>query len=275
MERSLNLNVPVWMGEGGADQVSNAIFLQLLEEENIGYSLWCWKTSHKHSDDVMPEDTSPAEHGFPEDWEMVHDYADHGGPRPGYAKSQKIFDEYLDLLDYDKCTHPDLRHQYNLRQPGITIPAVGYDHGEFGKAFSGKWNYGNAFQFRESDHMKMIVKPGGLRPGPKGLWPFTGYGLLNMPRAVDSLWLELQEGEFVHYTVKDVRDGCRVVLRLRCDNPCCIQVSNAAETRDIPLDPSEELIEKEVMTLSPGDEYRIRVEALTGTIQLADVLFAV
>ncbi len=272
-ERSIELNVPIWMGEGGADQIANAVFLQLLEEENIGYSLWCWKTSHTHSDGVMPEDISPAEHDVPKDWKLVFDYADHGGPRPGYEKSQKIFDEYLDLLDYDKCTHPDLRHQYNLRQPGITLPAVGYDHGEFGKAFSGRWNYGNAFQFRESDHMKMVVKPGGIRPGPKALWFFAGYSLQNMPRAVDSLWLSLREGEFVHYTVRDVKKSCRVMLSLHCEMPGVIRVSCGGQSTDIHVKPASEITEYEAIQLPAGDEYHVRVETLEAEVQLAEVKF--
>ena len=273
MERALALNVPVWMGEGGARQTANAVFLQMLEQENIGYSLWCWKASHTHSDGVMPEDPCPAEHDFPKDWNLVYDYADHGGPRPGYEKSQRIFDEYLELLNYDKCSHPALRHQFNLRQPGITLPAVGYDHGEPGTAFFGEWYYGNAFQYRESDRMKMIVKPGGLRPGPKALWNFAGYGLQNTPDALASLWLSMRAGEFVHYTVRDVRESCKVYLEVRCDSPARLKVSCGTQENEFTVEPSEELQEIHGLTLPRGDEFQVRVQAEEGEIQISEVSF--
>ena len=273
LERSLELNVPLWMGEGGADQVSNAIFLQMLEKENIGYTLWSWKSCPGPFDGVMPDEPAPAEHALPKDWNLVFDYADHGGPRPGYEKSQRIFDEYLELVDYDRCVYNKTRHLYTLRQPGITLPAVGYDHGEPGVAFEGKWYYGNAFQYREADRMKMIVKPGGLRPGPKALWFFAGYGISNMPRAVDSLWLVLRPEEFVHYTIHDVKESCKVILSMRCDKPSEIEVGCGEDTRRIRLMPSEEITSVEALTLPAGDEHQVCVKALEGEVQIEAVAF--
>ena len=273
LERSLELNVPLWMGEGGSDQVSNAIFLQMLEKENIGYALWSWKSCPGPFDGVMPDEPAPAEHALPKDWELVFNYADHGGPRPGYEKSQRIFDEYLELVDYDRCVHNRTRHLYTLRQPGITLPAVGYDHGEPGVDFDGKWYYGNAFQYREADRMKMIVKPGGLRPGPKTLWFFAGYGVSNTPRAVDSLWLVLRPEEFVHYTIHDVKESCKVTLSMRCDEPSEIEVGCGTDVRQIRLMPSGEISSVEVLTLSAGDEQQVCVKALEGEVQIESVAF--
>jgi len=273
IERSLALNVPIWMGEGGADAKSNAIFLQILEAENIGYSLWCWKTAPFSTDGVMPEDIAPAEHDLPKDWQEVFDYADHGGPKPGYEKSQRIFDEYLELLDYDKCRHPKTRHEYILRKSGTAIPGVGYDHGEPGVAFSGDWRYGNAYQYRESDRMKMAVKPGTALPGPKGLWAFCGYGLLNQPKAIESLDLVLREGEFVHYTVKDIGESCRVILKLQSDRPGALHVSCAGMKERIDVNASDTYLNVTALTLPAGDEYHVRVEAAEGEIRIAEVRF--
>ena len=150
---------------------------------------------------------------------------------------------------------------------------MGYDHGEFGEAFSGKWNYGNAFQFREADHMKMVVRPGGLRPGPKQLWFFAGYGLQNMPRAVDSLWLSLRKGEYVHYTVRDVKSSCQVLLSLKSEVPGAIRISCGSESAEIHVDPVADLAEYEAILVTAGDEYHIRVEAVEGEVQLAEVKF--
>ena len=238
LERSLELNVPLWMGEGGSDQVSNAIFLQMLEKENIGYVLWSWKSCPGPFDGVMPDEPAPAEHALPKDWELVFNYADHGGPRPGYEKSQRIFDEYLELVDYDRCVHNRTRHLYTLRQPGITLPAVGYDHGEPGVDFDGKWYYGNAFQYREAD-----------------------------------LWLVLRPEEFVHYTIHDVKESCKVTLSMRCDEPSEIEVGCGTDVRQIRLMPSGEISSVEVLTLSAGDEQQVCVKALEGEVQIESVAF--
>ncbi len=272
MERSLALNVPIWMGEGGAGEKENAVFLQILEQENIGYSLWCWKTVVGGADGVMAPDMAPAAHGLPADWNLVFDYADHGGPKPGYEKSKRIFDEYLELLDYDRCSHPETRHEYILRKPGVSIPGAGYDHGEFGTAFHGNWSYGNAFQYREADRMKLVLREGAKAPGPKTLWGFYGYGL-NPPSALENLALALRKGEFVHYTVRDVRESCRVSLRLGALSQGILLVSCGGTESRLEITPAETVQELPALTLPQGEEYAVRVEALEGEIYLEEVKF--
>lgn len=273
MECALDLDVSVWMGEGGAGEKENAVFLQILEKENIGYSLWCWKAAEGSGDGVMPEDRTPASHALPKDWHLIYDYADHGGQKPGYEKSMRIFEEYPELLDYDRCEHPETRHSYILRQPGVAIPAAGYDHGAFGEAFHGDWSYGNAFQYREADRMKLIRKPGKAAPGPKALWGFYGYRLQNLPSALDSLMLALRKGEFVHYTVKDVKESCLVSLRLRCEEPSVLRVSCAGMEQILQITPTKDFREIQMLKLPAGEEYAVRIETLEGEILLEEVLF--
>ena len=119
----------------------------------------------------------------------------------------------------------------------------------------------------------MVVRPGAKRPGPKALWNFAGYGLQNMPRAVDALWLELREKEFVHYTVRDVKKSCNVFLALKCDTESTIKVSCGSESHEITLKPCTEMQEICALTLPEGAEYAVRTETTKGSVTIEHVRF--
>ncbi len=276
LERSRELNVPIWMGEGGSNNTANTIFLEMLAQEGIGFALWCWKTAEKTNGEASDtRDCAPAEYQLPEGWQQVFEYADHGGPKPGYEKSQRIFDELLENLDYKKCRHPEVRHQYVLRQPGITIPGAGYDHGKAGEAFLGHWEGGNAFEYRLGDRVKLVVKPGGKRQGPQEMKGFVNSSPFEKIPAEEELWPELSTGEFVHYTIRDVKEDCPVTLQVRalCDSVLIVSVGGQERRLELSKASGQETGKMEALTLPQGEAYAVRVEVEKGTIQIASVEF--
>ena len=273
LERSLVLDVPIWMGEGGNGLEENTIFLDTIAKESVGFCLWVWKSAARewNTDDMHCE-----MYHLPQEWNLIHDYADNGGPRPSYEHAIRIFDEYLENLKYENCQHGEKIHRYNLRQPGISFPAVGYDHGLPGEAFSGNWFYGNAYNYRIEDRTKLVVKPDGYRPGPKSVWAFSGQtGFGKTPNAIKNLWLELQAGEYVHYSVYDVRESCAVSLSVMPLTDAKIRVTCGDLTAEISVRKADKAASEKikVLDLPTGDAYRIRVEVLEGTVQFERIWF--
>ena len=272
LERSIGLNVPIWMGEGGAGPEENSIFLDTIAKENVGFCLWVWKSAAKENE---PLDAMHGEaYTLPKEWEMVRKYADEGGPRPSYAHAQAIFDEYLENLKFENCAHGSLLHKYNLHQPGISLPAVGYDHGRNGEEFVGNWYYGNAYNYRIEDRTKLVVKPDGYRPGPKSVWNFSGQtGFGKTPNAIKNLWLEMTKGEYVHYSVYDVKDHCDVRLSMRGMEDSVIKVSCGERSEELNLKATEDTVTMAVMSLPAGNSFTLKVEVLSGTVQFDRVFF--
>lgn len=271
LERSISLDVPIWIGEGGSSNTAQAVFFEMCAKEGIGFNLWCWKSARREDTNAHFADMEgPASHKLPADWSLIFNYADKGGPKPGYMKCQQIFDELLDNLEYDKCMHPKKKHKYTLRQPGIVIPGVGYDHGKSGEAFKGDWEYGNAYEFRIADRMKMVIKPGGKLPAPRQMYSFIQS---RMPDPLDNLWLELAAGEFVHYTIREVQTSSPVSMVLRSIEDAEFSISYNDMQKVFSLKATDEAQKVYLLTLPKGDEYAIKVAVISGILQIAEVHF--
>lgn len=214
MDSSLRRNVPVWIGEGGSDPVSNSIFYEIAAAYDIGYALWSWKKA----DDPKGDGSSAVKYPLPEKWDMMRDYIRNGGPRPSYEEAQAVFDEMLEKMKPENYTIDWTYNHYNLRQPGIRIPGVGFDEGsQKGEG----WRFGNVFGYRTEAGMKMPLRPGKLPP-QRVVVP-TGEDLRKASPLTD-LCLELREKEQVSYTVRDVEKACRAIIYARCVAPGTIRL---------------------------------------------------
>ena len=272
LDRAETFDVPIWMGEGGGGDKSNAVFLELLAQEGIGYALWCWKSATPLNPG-MRRGGGPANYTLPEGWQQIFDYCDHGGPKPGFTKAQAIFDALLENLDYDKCAHNLTLHKYNLRQPGITIPGAGYDHGEPGVAFSDNWKRGNVFEFRLTDRTKLVRRPDAPIVNPQCMNRFLkNRPMFGGPNALEDLWLELNEGEFAHYAVRDVTDACQVTVKLKVLEEAAVRFSAAGDSATLSL-AAGEITEVPALKLPAGEYYQVRIQVLSGRVQVAEVRF--
>lgn len=157
LDASLKNNVPIWIGEGGSDPVSNSIFYEIAGAYDIGYAVWSWK----RADDPKGDGSSAVTYPIPEKWDVMRDYIRNGGPRPSYKESQEILDEMLEKMKPEYYTVDRAYNYYNLRQPGIRIPAVGFNQGS---TKSKGWIYGNAFGYRTEEGMKMPLRPDAMPP---------------------------------------------------------------------------------------------------------------
>ena len=269
LDASLKNNVPIWIGEGGSDPVSNSVFYEIAGAYDIGYAVWSWK----RADDPKGDGSSAVTYPIPGKWDVMRDYIRNGGPRPSYKESQEILDEMLEKMKPEYYTIDRAYNYYNLRQPGIRIPAVGFNQGS---TKSNGWIYGNAFGYRTEEGMKMPLRPDAMPP--QHVVVPTGEPLRESSPLKD-LCLELREGEAAAYTIRDVKETCPVSATVRALGEkasvivTCTSEEGKREVSEITVTGTETK-EYDLASLSEGAEWTISLETKEGTVQLDEVIFA-
>ena len=120
-------------------------------------------------------------------------------------------DEYIELTKLEHCTVNYDRARTDAKHPNITLPGVGYDMFlEDGSRYYGTWELSNYLNFRLEDHTKLVWASEKTLPYPDFRW----YDDRNVERydPLQDLALELHEGEFANYTVREVKQDCTVIL---------------------------------------------------------------
>ncbi len=263
LEPSLRLEVPVWIGEGRGSDKAMAVFYEMMAEYGIGFNLFCWKSMDNMSD---------SDHGFlhypmPKGWELVVKYIAEGGPRPTYKEAQAMFDEMLELCKYENCSRRESINVYSQRRQGIVLPAVGYDsYGGQGVSFKGSWDYGNAFNYRTQDHMKMVGKPGGVIPG-----------MFDPPMKkadpLENLLLELSDNEFANYTIYKVETSCPVSFTARAISDTQLKITCGDFEKVMEIKAGDELQKYSAFVLDCGEYYTVKFTVESGSIQLENIFF--
>lgn len=267
LDSGLRCNVPIWIGEGGSDPVTNSIFYEIAATYDIGYALWCWKIA----DDPVEEAKGCVRYPLPEKWEVIRSYVRNGEARPSYKEAQEIMDELLENLKPENCKAAVTDSRYNLRQPGIVLPAVGFDQGS---AIGNGWIYGNAFGYRTEEGMKMPLRP-GVKPPQRVVVP-TGEPLRDS-KAIKDLCLELRTGEQVTYTIRDVKAPCRVSIAARGENTGtleirCESLDGKVITGKVSADKNT-TEEYEFTVLTESIQWKITLKAVEGTVQMDEIRF--
>lgn len=117
VEVGKRLNVPLWMGEGGENNLQWYTYVfPMYERLGIGWCFWSYKK--------MEVPNSPVTFAQPAKWNRVIAYLD-GGERPDPTSSREIFDDFLDCISRGEY-HPEIIHAL-LRRPDVEIPAAAYD----------------------------------------------------------------------------------------------------------------------------------------------------
>lgn len=277
LDAALSRNVPVWIGEGGSDNISNAIFYEIAADYNIGFSTWCWKSAF----DRDGRGAGLVKYHLKDSWKILEKYFTEGGPRPSYLEAQEIFDEMLACISIDQCTIDEERSRYLRRTPDITLPAVGFEDLEESRQSKG-WIYGNTFNYRPESRMKMVRKPGAL---PKKMLSFLSPHVPDSPtEAIQKLCLELREGEFASYTVRSVQQGCCIFIEGR--NVCgkvdetdmsfpsvlTVQTESSEKIVRIPIENTKTSWYK-LMELPECQKCTVRIGVSSGCVQLDRVRF--
>lgn len=268
LEPSLRLNVPVWLGEGGGNVIEIASLLDAAQALGMGYNLWSWKTSVMNNGNLRRD---PVQYRLPANWEKITACLNEGAPRPSYKECQAIFDEMLENMKFENCVQVPDQHDYILRRPGRIVPAAAYDSAKtIGASFSGRWDYGNPFDFRTEDRTKLVLKKGCLPPRKD--MPFSKPA--NFTRdPLQSLVLELSMGDYVSYTVRDVTAACNVLITARALTNTDVHISCGDASADIHLEETAGTITCKGLVLEPAMEHTVRICVTGGCLQLECVEF--
>lgn len=233
----------------------------------LGFPIW------KIADDPVEEAKGCVRYPLPEKWEVIRSYVRNGGARPSYKEAQEIMDELLENLKPENCKVAVTDSRYNLRQPGITLPAVGFDQGS---AAGNGWIYGNAFGYRTEEGMKMPLRP-GIKPPQRVVVP-TGEPIRDS-KAIKDLCVELQTGEQVTYTIRDVKNPSRVSIAARGENTGTLEVR--CESLDGKVITGKVLVDKnsteeyELAVLTESIQWKVTLKAVEGTIQVDEIRFGI
>lgn len=270
LDSSVRCNVPIWIGEGGSELVDNSIYYEIAATFDIGYSIWTWKSA----DDPKGEGSGVVRYQLPKDWEPVRAYIRNGGPRPSYQESQKIMDEMLENIRMEHCSVWWEKNYYNLRQPGITLPAVGFDEGS-GKANG--WRFGNPFGYRTETGMKMVLKP-GVKPPKHVVVPTREE--IRPSNPLTDLCLELWAGERVAYTIRDVEKTCNVTAQLRSVDGqesrvkiICTSLDGKVQEQVVTVKGAE-TVGYDLAVLETGVAWVVTVVMEEGSVQMDEITFA-
>lgn len=265
LDSSIKCNVPIWIGEGGSGPKENSIFYEIAASYDIGFALWSWKSA----DDPKGEGAGTVRYPLPEGWESIREYIKNGGPRPSYNQSQKILDEMIENIRLENCIISWENNRYNLRQPGITLPAVGFDEG------SGKgqgWKFGNPFGFRTEEGMKMVLKP-GVKP-PKHVVVPTKEKIRHS-NPLEDLCIELCQGEKISYTIRDVEKLCVVKAIMRGAGSVCVMgESQTGEKIEKTIEVNSQNAEVyEIVKLEKNIAWSVSISVEKGIIQIDELEF--
>lgn len=267
MESSLRCNVPIWIGEGGSDPVTNSVFYEIAAAYDIGYSVWAWKKA----DDPQGDGRAVVQYPLPEDWQVIREYIRNGGPRPSYEKGKKILDEMLENMKLENCSIDWEYSHYNLRQPEIVIPAVGFDQGS---SRGNEWIYGNALEYRTEEKMKMPLRP-GVKPPQREVVP-TGEPLRRV-NPLQDLCLELWQGESVSYTIRDVKKTCKVIVTGRGNQKTKLKITCTSQEEHVILESLEQMLEQTgnytVAEITESPQWIITIEVVSGKGWLDEIGF--
>ena len=260
-------NVPLWLGECGSKAIHNGIFYDICAHYGVAYTPWAWKTAMGG-----PHAPGSVGHPLPKDWDKIHKFLA-GGPRPSYAESQRIMDEFIELTKLEHCSVNYENARLSAKHPDITLPGAGYDMFlEDGSRYYGNWELSNYLDFRLEDHTKLVWATEKSKPYPAFNW----YEDPNVQRydPLEDLALELQAGEFANYTVREVEKPCRVTVEGigegKADVFCNGEKLGAIE---LPAGSILAPVCAEALTIPAAEEAVLKIRVTDGSLTVKNVRF--
>ncbi len=214
LDKAEEMNLPLWLGESGEnDSEWYAALYPLSLRLGIGVNLWPWKKLNCAN--------SPYSIRKPKDYDLILGYVQ-GGPHPGFARSRRILDEYLENVLLENCDLNDAVMRHVLRRPPFSLYAVDFDE------LPGKG----------------VSYSGSAFPGQDDYRKNTGMCIchdreLREPRfAFDSQWdrfvLWLHEGEFAAYTIQ-AKGAVACRIQYAASAPSVLEISAGNERAAVEL----------------------------------------
>lgn len=127
LDKRRELDVPIFMGEGGENNIDwyTGAF-RLFEDLEISWNFWTWKK--------MDTTNSPCTIDTPRGWEEITGYLE-GSAKPGPARAEAVLWEYLDNMEFRNCRYRPEVVNALFRRPSVRIPAAFYNYQGEGEGF--------------------------------------------------------------------------------------------------------------------------------------------
>lgn len=216
VEAGKRWNVPLWMGEGGENNLQWYTYVfPMYERLGIGWCFWSYKK--------MDVPNSPVTFAEPAGWNQLIAYLD-GGAKPAPETAREIFDGFLSCIAKG-VYHPEIINAL-LRRPPVEVPAGAFDAE---RIISGREP---GARFRVNSRATLVFADGHL-----GEADWCRYG--GEPQPEDQrILLRLKSGDAAGYHVA-AGSNQRVSLKVlfwgtgmlkvqetiaECDCPCAVSV---------------------------------------------------
>lgn len=252
LELSERFNLPLWLGETGRSRpewftASYTMALQL----GIGVNFWPWKrTAWKVGACSVPA---------PDGWEEIVAYT-RGGKHPGYERSQKILDAFLENMLYENCDKRDNIVDAVIRRPNVRVPGIAFD-----VSSQGRFGEKNDYNFRNASGYKIELKPG------RNLERLPSMDICEV--AWDALTLVLRKKEKASYTVMSVPESCPLFIEAEAEEDTSINIYQNEKLLSVLELKSGDNLRKEVGTLNCADEVEVTLEVIKGCAKLHALCF--
>ena len=266
--KSEELQVPVWIGEGGSAPGANAVFYSTAAQFGIGYALWCWKTA---LNPVAPDGKGLIHHILPDRWPLISNYFI-GGSRPGYKECIEIFDEYLENMKYENCIKDFGHINITRRKVPFSLAAVAYVHDPVNnRSFSSPWGLGNYLNYRLEDHTRLVWD----NHYPVPLYWMDSFRMEAPHDPLEKLLLELHPGEFAEYEIREAPENTVLQLEGRSPEGAAVDLfmDGVKIGRFSIVACSEDRLTPEQIAIPVCGEKRFRLTAAEGTVQLKKLHF--
>lgn len=248
-------NVPIFMGEGGENNVHwYAGAFQLFDQLDISWNFWTYKK--------MDNTNSLCSVLKPTDWDLICSHLENASQlSPDHAKS--ILNKYLENIlfsncDYNKCVVDSL-----LRRPPVKIPAIFYDFMGEEISYHVENNRVDKIDFRIEEKVRLEHVSGELRAADFG--HSGGEEWKNDQR----MSVHLSEGEWVNYSIRvDRQDKYKLIPHLLSaeETELEIQIGDKIRHKSSPTDWRTVSVASH-LELSPGI-VTIRVKVVEGDLKL-------
>lgn len=192
-----NLDVPIFMGEGGENNLQwyYAVF-KLYEQMNISYNFWTYKKMSTHNSIVS--------FSIPQLWqEFLKGELDE-------QQSISVLNELLENIKYRNCTYNLDVINHIQHKNSLTIPAYGFDYYGIGKSCYAKVIQDSSMRYE--DGIKITNIDGDIIEPNFKQYGGEDYNLTN------TLYIELTKDDWVHYTFKNNHDASRLQVSVEANS---------------------------------------------------------
>jgi endoglucanase len=248
------LNLPIYMGEGGENTIGwFQTAFQLYEDNDISWNFWPWKKMETRS--------SPCSVNAPAGWRDVLAYS-RGGPRLRPDAAWEVLSAVLAASELDRCTYRPEVISAILRRAPLRIAAAGFGFRGAGESY-GTSAASPLPGFRSDD---LVTVRNGNGAAPETLrFEYVDNGLAR--GAADELVVELAVGDWVAYEV-NVAQQTALAVKVATGAAVPMSIGVSVDGSVVPLDHhGDGMYEGAGHPVAPG-RHVVRVDCSAGRVAI-------